>query len=149
MKHFFNIGDQSERGQAGHGGQVPFGLVPPAGTKISHVQKRTFPSGQVVEHRHTTGSKMDEAGNLVTKETTEVFPPLADGSAPEDISEIVQCSACLCLISRPQSLTCQVCHQTYCQRHAIEIALDGESVAVCQACTEAAKEKPWWKVSVR
>lgn len=123
---------------------VPFGPVPPAGTKIKRVQARTLPSGARYEIRHFEENYTDADGNLIISDYVEVVPQLADGSQPEDVGEIVECHACQRGISRCNSITCSRCQELFCSRHAWKMDLRERSGALCAGCASPPPVKRAW-----
>ncbi|MBE7559514.1 hypothetical protein HS125_11385 [bacterium] len=145
------MGDTFNKNNDGHnrrppvsGGPVPFGAMPPGGMKNTRIEAHTFPDGAVVEFRYIKSSRFDAEGILEVTERTEVFPPLADGTSPKDVSEIVQCKGCRELVSRSNSLNCHACRETYCRRHAVEITLEDQTIALCAACAAPVQKDTWW-----
>jgi len=132
-----------------HGKNSPMQNPSPGGgggarpTRIDeHIERHSFPSGQVVEIRRIKITAEDQTGIWRTKELLEVDPPLADGSMPQDIRDIAECSLCFRLVCASQHVeTCPGCGLVCCSSCMTVVEVKENVVRICRNC-EAEVRRP-------
>ena len=79
-----------------------------------------------------------------TEDFKEIVPPLDDGTVPESVTQIRECSRCFALITN--SHLCPTCGKEFCLACTAEAEKDGCKIKVCVDCAERINTPLWHSV---
>jgi len=126
--------------------QIPFDpqqspTIP--GRVIIRIERYCAPITKRIVELRRVKLTVEENGVYITKEWTEVDPPLDDGTVPESVREIRECWRCLSLITRFRA--CPDCEREFCMPCANKKkpGTDAQETKVCISCAEKAAS-PFW-----
>lgn len=123
------------------GGQFP-GPMP--GRIIRKVQRYPMPDGTVREKWFIQVTEQAPDGTVETREESFVVPPLDDGLAPDDMTDVLYCLLCQRLVMKSaHSFVCHACGSTYCVNCRVPTEVGDEQVALCPPCAEKVNTPRW------